>query len=69
MKLVVGQVLIEGANHPISPGPHKPIAIDLIAVRVAVTSDVQPFAGQAFAVAVGTEQPIDQTLVGVFARS
>ena len=62
---VVGQVAIEGVDHPIAPGPHLLFRIDLVAVRIGVAGGIEPVDGHALAVARRGEQAVDHLLVGV----
>ena len=59
------QVPVERRNHPVAPRPHLAHAIVLIAVRVGVARDVEPFGGHLLAVGGGGEQAIDDFLVRV----
>ena len=47
---VIRHVFVECANDPISPMPHLASAVDVVAVRVGVSCQIQPLHGHAFAV-------------------
>ena len=58
-------VVVEGADHPVAPGPHVAMAVDVIAVGVGVAGEVEPLHGHALAVVRRGEQAVDLLLVGV----
>ncbi len=62
-KVIVGLVFLEGADHPVTPLPDGAVAIDLIAVAVRVTRDIEPLGGHALSVARPSEQPVDLFLI------
>ena len=64
-KIVVRQVVVERADHPVAPGPDVAVAIDLIAVGVRVPREVEPVHREVFAEARMPKQPVDDFLVGV----
>ena len=62
---VVGQVLVEGADNPISPRRHVAVHVRLISVCVGVAGKIQPVAGHALAVMRRGQEPVDQLLVRI----
>jgi hypothetical protein len=63
-ELVPREVAIEGADHPVAPGPHLALAVDLEAEAVGVAGDVEPVDGQALAVARRGEEAVDNAFEG-----
>jgi hypothetical protein len=55
-ELVVGQIGIEGLDHPFAPAAHLAIAVLLVAVAVGVAGEVEPPARLMFAVVRRGEQ-------------
>ena len=55
-ELVIGQVLIEGAHHPVAVGPHAALVVQVQAVGVGVAGCIQPVAAHVLAVAFGLQQ-------------
>ncbi len=47
-ELVVGQVAIEGGDDPVAVGPHLAFVIEMKAVGIGVTGDIEPMPGHAF---------------------
>ena len=66
MKFVIGHVLVERSDHPVTPRPDESIAIDLVAVRVAVARHIEPVGRHAFAELGSNEQSIQQPIVSVW---
>ena len=64
----VRHVVVERADHPVSPRPDKTVAVDLVAVGIAVARRVEPARRHALAVPGRAEQPIDDLLVGIGRR-
>ena len=64
-ELVERLVRVEGVDHPVAPAPHEALVVDVVAVRVGVAGRVQPGARHVLPVALGREQPVHETLVGV----
>ena len=64
-ELVERQVPVEGVDHPVAPGPHVALAVDVVAVRVGVAGRVEPRHGHALAVVRRLQQRVDALLVGV----
>ena len=58
-------VAVERVDHPVAPGPHVAMAVDVIAVCVGVTGEVEPLHGHALAVVRRGQQRVDPLLVGV----
>ena len=63
-EVVPGEVVVEGADDPVAPGPDAALDVALVAVGVRVARDVEPLAGHALAVAGRSQQPVDGALVG-----
>ena len=57
-KLIVGQVFIEGMNHPISVGPLASNVVVLVAIAIGVAGDIQPENSHFFSVSGAIEQLI-----------
>ena len=55
--------LIESLDHPIPPGPHRPIGVPLIPVGIGITGGVEPLPGHAFAKGRGTEETVQELIV------
>ena len=49
-ELIERHVVVERTNHPVAPGPHRTLAVTLIAVGVGVASRLQPVPRHAFAI-------------------
>ena len=62
-ELVVGHVLFESTNHPIAIWPNVSRVIALESVRVRISRDVHPFAGESLRTFVAGEQTIDYRFV------
>ena len=62
-ELVVGPVLVESPDHPVAVGPHGPVAIDGVAVRIGKAGQVHPVHGHFFAVVRRTEQAVNYRFV------
>ena len=65
-ELIVGRVLVEGANDVIAIWPRvRTLGVDLEAVRVRVAHDIQPVLRPTFAVAWRSEEFVHDALVGI----
>ena len=64
-KLVVGQIVIEGVDHPVAIEPHRARGVLFITVGIGVARRVEPDARPAFAVVGRREQTIHLFLVGL----
>ena len=64
-KVVVGKVLPEGANDPVTPLPDSAVAIDLVAVGVGVARYVQPLGCKTLGGGIGIEKTVDDFFKGV----
>ena len=49
-ELIERHVVVERTNHPVAPGPHRTLAVTLIAVGVGVACRLQPVPRHAFAI-------------------
>ena len=58
-KLVIGQILIQGGDDPVTVFPHLARGIDRVAVGIGVTRRVEPRSGPALAIMRGGEQALD----------
>ena len=58
-ELVVGEIVIEGADDPVAPWPDIAVAVGLVAEGIGVACDVAPVGGHAFAVGWGGEEMVD----------
>ena len=63
-KGVVGQILIEGIDHPIAPRPDASVSIDLVPIGIGIAGDVQPLRGHPFPIGLSLQQVVHQGLVG-----
>ena len=54
---------VEGADHPVAPGPDAPGAVFFVAVGVGVPGEVHPAPGPAFAVAGRGQQSVHPALI------
>ena len=57
-KFVVREVLVERLDDPVAPRPHVRVAVGLIAERIRVACQVEPFLGHALAEMGGREQAV-----------
>ena len=64
-ELIERHVVVDGADHPVSPRPDGSRAILLITVRVGITREVEPRRRPMLAVLRPVEQSIHQSLVGI----
>ena len=64
-ELIVGQVAIEGGDHPIAVRPERTLVVDVHPMRIRVAGEVHPIPGHVLAVARGGEQAIHGPLVCV----
>ena len=65
-ELVPGEVLVEGLDHPVAPGPHRgPRSVGLETVAVGVAGEVHPVGGHPLAIPRAREQPVEEFLVGI----
>ena len=64
-ELVIGHVPVVGVDHPIAPAPHVAQAVDVVAVSVGVTRQIEPLHGHALAVVGRIQKLVDALLVGV----
>src|SRR5688500_17451597 len=56
-EFIVGQILVEGADHRVTVPPRKGIGhIDVLAARLRIARDIQPVAAPVFTEALGGEQ-------------
>ena len=63
---VIRQVGVEGANHPVPPGPDGSSPIGFVSPRVGIPSQVQPDPSPAFPERRRFEEPVHESLKGVF---
>ena len=63
-KVVVGEVLVEGLDHPVPPGPHGTFAVALVSVGVGIAGRRQPVPGHALPVGGRGERAVDQPFPG-----
>ena len=64
-ELVVRLSRIQRRNQSITPPPHLTMSVHVIAVRVGVTGQIEPTDCHLFAVTRRSDEPLDQTLVGI----
>ena len=64
-ELVVRHVLVVGVDQPVSPVPHLAQAVNVVAVGVGVTRDVEPLHGHALAVVGRSKKLVNSLFVGV----
>ena len=64
-ELVVGQIAVEGINHPIAIAPHIAEGVLLIALAVSVTRHVEPYSRPTLTVGRRGEQPIHPEFVSI----
>ena len=65
---VVGQVAVQGVDHPVAVEPDEARLVLLVAVGVGVAGGVEPVPSPALAVVRRGQQAIDDPLVGISAR-
>ena len=65
---VVGQVAVQGVDHPVAVEPDETRLVFLVAVGVGVPSGVEPVPTPTLAVVRRGQQAFDDPLVGVFSR-
>ena len=63
-ELIVGQVLIEGADDPVAVGRHVAIEVGLVAVGVGVAGEIEPVHRHALAVSRRGQIAIHRARVG-----
>ena len=63
-ELVEGEVLVEGADHPVAIAPHLTFIVEVQAMGVGVAGGVEPEPGLFFAVVGRGEISVDHALVG-----
>ena len=66
-ELIKPVVLIEGMDHPVTPGPHGPQAIVLIPVAVRIPGQVQPVDRHPLSIVLVCKQTIHRLLIGLIA--
>ena len=64
-ELIEWQIIVEGINNPVSPGPLIAAAVDLKAIAISIAGEIQPLLRHPFAVSRGLEQSIDDLLISV----
>ena len=64
-ELIERQVAVESVNDPITPGPHLAQAVNVIAMRIGVTGQVEPLHRHALAVVRGLQQLVYAFFVSV----
>ena len=67
-ELVVGQIPVQGLDHPVPIFPDLAGQVVVVSVGVGVAGQVEPVASPALAVVGGTQKIVDEALVGVRAR-
>ena len=68
-ELIPGEVLVEGLDHPVAPGPHGgPRSVGLKAVAVGVAGEVHPVGGHPLAIPRAREEPVEELFVGIGRR-
>ena len=63
---IVGEIGVEGVDHPVAPAPHRARRVVVEAVGVGVARGVEPLDGLPFAVVGRGEQAVDGVFVGGF---
>ena len=58
-EVIIRQVSLKGADHPVTPLPDGAVAIDLIAVAIRVAGDIEPLSGHALSIGRADKQAID----------
>ncbi len=66
-ELVIREVPVQGVDDPIAVGEDLPGLVLLVAVRVGITSGVEPDPPPALAILRRVEEPVDQPCVGILA--
>ena len=64
-ELIVGKVLVEGANHPVAVGPHAAFVVEVQAVGVCIAGGIEPEAAHVLAIAFGFQEAGDDFFIGV----
>ena len=64
-EIVEFHVRVEGFDHPISPGIHVAVTIDLIAVGICKSSCIEPIDGHALTVVRGVKIPVDPSPISL----
>ena len=68
-ELVPGEVLVEGLDYPVTPGPHRgPRAVGLEAVAVGVAGEIHPVGGHPLAIPRACQEPVEELFVGIGRR-
>ena len=64
-ELIIRQVVIEGAHHPVAVGPHAAFIVEVQPVGVGIAGDIEPEAAHVLAVAFGLQQAADDFLIRI----
>ena len=62
-EVIIRQVSLKGADHPVTPLPDGAVAIDLIAVAIRVAGDIKPLGGHALSIGRADKQAVDLVFV------
>ena len=49
-KLIEREIVIKGSDHPISPRPHRPFVVALVAIGIGVPCRIEPVPGHSLAI-------------------
>ena len=64
-ELIKWKIRVVSTNNPVSPRPHFPRSIVLIAIGIRIARRFQPLPGHVFAVARILKKAINQAFVGI----
>ena len=64
-EFVEGQVFIEGLDHPVTPGPDRPLAVHLKAIAVGIACQIKPVHRHALAVALRIQEAVNKTGISI----
>jgi len=63
-ELIKGHIFTEGIDDPVTPGPVRAGAVDLVTVGVGVAAGIEPEESHALGVGAGGEEGVDKFFVG-----
>ncbi len=63
-EVVVGEIVIEGADDPVAPWPDGGVGVFVAAVGIGEAGGVEPVGGHAFAEGRGIEELVDEGAAG-----
>ena len=59
------QVAVDGVDHPVAVGPHRPLGVDGVAVGIGITRLIEPVPTPPLTVVGRGEQPVHGPLIRI----